>query len=155
MGKPRWIGRWTLTVSSAGAVIATATGLVAAPTAVEAQVGEATSVVESREVAFARTMADRDFDGFLSFISPEAVFFSGEQPLRGREEIGRAWSSYFEGADAPFSWQPDLVEVLESGSLALSSGPVLSPSGEPVGRFNTIWRREADGRWLVVFDKGS
>jgi ketosteroid isomerase-like protein len=23
-----------------------------------------------------------------------------------------------------------------------------------MGTFNSIWRREADGRWLVVFDKG-
>ena len=49
----------------------------------------------------------------------------------------------------------DVVEVLESGNLALSSGPVRNASGEEVGRFNSIWRKEADGTWRVVFDKGS
>ena len=111
--------------------------------------------VKGREIAFAKTMADRDFDAFLTFISPEAIFFDGPAPLRGREAIGAGWRAFFEGAKAPFSWEPDLVEVLESGELGLSSGPVRSPSGEVIGRFNSIWRKETDGQWRVVFDKGS
>jgi ketosteroid isomerase-like protein len=55
---------------------------------------------------------------------------------------------------APFSWRPETVEVLESGTLALSSGPVFDAAGQPIGAFNSIWRLEADGRWRVVFDKG-
>ncbi len=100
-------------------------------------------------------MADRDFDAFLAFISPEAVFFDGNEPIRGRDAIATAWAPYFEGPQAPFSWHPDVVEVLESGTLALSSGPVRRATGEEVGRFNSIWRKDADGRWRVVFDKGS
>ena len=115
----------------------------------------AAAEVEAREIAFAKTMADRDFDAFLTFISPEAVFFNGNEPLRGREAIAEGWAPFFEGESAPFSWRPDLVEPLESGELALSSGPVLTPSGEEAGRFNSIWRKEADGVWRVVFDKGS
>ena len=41
------------------------------------------AAVEAREIAFARAMADRDLDAFLTFISPEAVFFNGNEPLRG------------------------------------------------------------------------
>jgi hypothetical protein len=44
--------------------------------------------------------------------------------------------------------------VLESGTLALSTGPVVDTSGEVVGRFNSIWRLEAPGVWKIVFDKG-
>lgn len=112
-------------------------------------------VVRAREIAFAKTMADRDHEAFLEFISPEAVFFAGDRPLRGRKAIGEAWAPFFEGATAPFSWHPDVVEVLESGSLALSSGPVRDADGNEVGRFNTVWRLDGEGRWLVVFDKGS
>ena len=113
------------------------------------------SVVEARELAFARTMADRDIDAFTGFISEEAVFFDGNEALRGRAAIVAAWARYFEGEAAPFSWRPDLVEVLDSGNLALSSGPVFTPEGDPAGRFNTVWRKEPDGIWRVVFDKGS
>jgi ketosteroid isomerase-like protein len=114
-----------------------------------------TADVQAREIAFARTMADRDLDAFLTFVSPEAVFFGGSGPLRGREAIGQAWARFFEGPAAPFSWHPDVVEVLNSGRLALTSGPVLGASGDEVGRFNSIWRMDADGEWRVVFDKGS
>ena len=138
-----------------GIPLIVAVGVLALPARVSAQDREAAAVVESREIAFAKTMADRDFEAFLSFISPEAVFFAGDQPLRGRDEIGRAWAPFFEGRAAPFSWRPDVVEVLESGDLALSSGPVVTAAGESGGRFKTIWRRDGEGRWWVVFDKGS
>jgi len=127
-----------------------------APIAVHGQVAEsAADEVEAREIAFAKTMADRDLDAFRSFISTEAIFFNGNEPVRGRDAIVQAWAPFFDGEAAPFSWHPDVVEVLESGSLGLSSGPVMAASGEQVGRFNSIWRKEADGQWRVVFDKGS
>jgi ketosteroid isomerase-like protein len=117
--------------------------------------GPSAGDVRAAEVAFARTMADRDFEAFLGFVSEDAVFFAGNRPLRGRDEIGAAWRPFFEGSEPPFSWTPDVVQVLESGGLALSSGPVMAASGEPAGRFNSVWRLEPDGRWRVIFDKGS
>ena len=32
--------------------------------------------------------------------------------------------------------------------------PIRDPSGKRTGTFNSVWRREKDGRWKVVFDKG-
>ena len=135
--------------------IALVFGLFSCSSSSNEQADNAASEVEAREIAFAKTMADRDSEAFLTFISPEAVFFSGNEPLRGHEAISKAWGPFFEGETAPFSWHPDVVEVLESGYLALSSGPVRKPSGETAGRFNSIWRKEEDGQWRVVFDKGS
>ena len=120
--------------------------------------GSLVTTVANAERGFAGTVARRDFDAFPSFISEEAVFFSGEGTvgiLRGRRAIAEAWKRYFDGPDAPFSWEPDLVEVIDSGTLALTSGPVRNAKGEVTGRFNSIWRLEADGRWRVVFDRGS
>jgi ketosteroid isomerase-like protein len=70
--------------------------------------------------------------------------------LRGRRDHDR-----YREPDAPFSWEPAEVEVLASGALALSSGPVRDPHGKLIGRFMSIWRLEAPGQWRVVFDKGS
>jgi hypothetical protein len=64
------------------------------------------------------------------------------------------WQPLFEGEKAPFSWAPEQVEVLASGMLAISSGPVRDPNGERIGTFNSIWRRDHDGHWRVIFDKG-
>ena len=114
-----------------------------------------TRQVEDTERAFARTMADRDFDGFKAFLAEETVFFSGNTPLRGSKLVADTWKAYFEGPEAPFSWEPELVVVLDSGTLALSSGPVRTPAGDRVATFNSVWRLEADGQWRIVFDKGS
>ncbi len=138
-----------------GLILATAVAAGAAQSGVAQVEGPEAEAVRAREIAFAKTMSDRDFDAFLSFIAPDAVFFNGDTPLRGRDAVGDAWHRFFETEVAPFSWNPDLVQVLESGELALSSGPVSSPAGESSGRFNSIWRKDPDGQWRVVFDKGS
>jgi uncharacterized protein (TIGR02246 family) len=122
-----------------------------------AQVTSATlaNQVRDTERAFAKTMADRDHSAFASFLSDEAVFVGGDGPaLRGRTAIAAAWKRFYDGAQSPFSWDPDRVEVLDSGTLALSSGPVRDPAGARVGTFNSVWRREANGGWKIVFDKG-
>jgi ketosteroid isomerase-like protein len=109
--------------------------------------------VFAAESSFAATMANRDLDAFADFLAPETVFF-GRSPIRGKAAVVEAWRGFFDGAEAPFSWRPETVEVLPSGTLALTSGPVYDPAGKPTNTFTTIWRRDADGRWRVVFDKG-
>ena len=111
--------------------------------------------VWAAETAFAQTMRDRNLKAFGDFIADEAVFFAGTTVIRGRSKVIEGWAKYFSSPEAPFSWEPDQVEVLESGSLALSTGPVRDPTGKVVARFNTIWRLEAPNEWKVVFDKGS
>jgi len=109
--------------------------------------------VRKAETAFAKTMADRNHAAFVSFLSEEAVFF-GRGTLRGKAKVAEAWKPFYDAKDAPFSWGPETVEVLDSGTLGLTSGPVLSPTGQRVGTFNSIWRREKDGSWKIVFDNG-
>ena len=111
--------------------------------------------VRNTERAFAQSMVDRDHEAFATFLSNEAVFFSGSQVLRGKEAVAQAWKRFFEGPTAPFSWQPEQVEVLPAGGLALSSGPVRDAQGKLVASFTSIWRQEAPGVWRIVFDKGN
>ena len=110
--------------------------------------------VRETETAFAQTMAARAHPAFESYLADEAVFFGQQRVLRGKAVVAEGWKKFFEGAEAPFSWEPERVEVLDSGTLAFSSGPVRDPEGRQIGTFNSVWRREADGRWKIVFDKG-
>ena len=99
-------------------------------------------------------MADRDHEAFVSFLADETVFFGRRGEIRGKDAVAAAWKPLFEGPQAPFSWQPESATVLDSGTLGLTSGPVLAPDGRRVGTFNSVWRLEADGRWKIVFDRG-
>jgi ketosteroid isomerase-like protein len=110
--------------------------------------------VFATERAFAKTMADRDFAAFTTFISTEAVFFARAKPLRGRDEITASWKRFYAGKEAPFSWEPAEVQVLDSGTLALSTGPVRDPAGKQFAIFTSVWRLEAPGTWRIILDKG-
>lgn len=121
----------------------------------KADIAAARAQVMATERAFARTMADRDLQAFAGFVADEAVFFSGPTPLRGKAAVTAFWQRFYNSPQAPFSWDPDEVEVLDSGTLALSSGPVKNPEGVVFARFTSIWRLEAPGQWRIVFDRGN
>ena len=110
--------------------------------------------VRRTEIAFAKTMADRNAAAFASFLSPETVFMSNGVATKGAKQVAAQWQRFFEAPRAPFAWEPELVEALDSGTLAMSSGPVRDPSGKRIGTFNSVWRREGRGRWRIVLDNG-
>ena len=112
------------------------------------------ATVRETEIAFAHSLTARDFAAFQGFLSEDAVFLSGDETLRGRDAVAAGWRPLFDGPVPPFSWQPDTVRVLAQGDLALSGGPVTGVKGQPLGRFSSVWRRERDGRWRIVFDHG-
>ena len=129
--------------------------LAATSAAAQSQLEARRAEVFAAERAFARSMAERDFAAFGRYVADDTVFFSGTTAQRGRDAVLAAWRPFFDGTTAPFSWEPDQVEVLASGELALSTGLVKNPEGVVTARFNSIWQRQPDGRWLVIFDKGS
>lgn len=110
--------------------------------------------VTDTEIAFAKTMADRDHAAFTRFLADDTVFFSGPAPLRGKEAVAAWWKRFYDKPQAPFSWKPERVEVLDNGTLAISTGPVFDPSGKAVSSFTSVWRQESPGVWRVIFDKG-
>jgi ketosteroid isomerase-like protein len=104
------------------------------------------------ERAFAATMKARDHAAFVSFLSEEAIFSGGTQPLRGKQAVADEWKKFYAKPAAPFSWEPDEVEVLASGTLAKTAGPVYGPDGTLIARFSSVWRLEAPKTWRIVFD---
>lgn len=139
----------------AAVLLVGAGGCATAPAPSPATHAELARQVGDTERAFAKSMADRDLAAFASFIASDAVFFTGPTPLRGKDAVVAGWKRFYERPAAPFSWAPDKVEVLDSGTLALSSGPVFDPAGKNFATFTSIWRLEAPGVWRIVFDKGN
>lgn len=123
-----------------------------APRAAES-LADLTEQVRATEIAFAKTLADRDLGKFTAMIAPDVIWL-GDQPLRGPDAVIASWKGYFEGPTPPFSWAPEIVEVQDGGKLALSTGPVFNPAGKRVGTFTSIWRREKSGEWKIIFDRG-
>lgn len=115
---------------------------------------DATAQVRAAETAFAKSMADRNLTAFTALLADDTVFFGGKGVRRGKTAVASDWKRFFDGPAAPFSWAPAEVEVLTSGTLGYTSGPVFDPKGNRIGTFNSVWQRQQDGSWKIVFDKG-
>lgn len=125
-----------------------------APVHAQQGAGDPAAQVRAAETAFAKSMADRNPAAFAALIADDAVFFGGKGVTRGKAAVAADWKRFFDGPAAPFSWAPAEVEVLASGTLGYSSGPVFDPKGNRIGTFNSVWQRQGDGTWKIVFDKG-
>lgn len=65
------------------------------PAAAETETDRLSRQVAETERAFAATMANRDHAAFVTFLSDEAVFFSGDSSLRGKQQVADTWKAYF------------------------------------------------------------
>ena len=128
--------------------------LALAPAHAQRGKGSPVDEVRAAETAFAKSMADRNAAAFAALLADETVFFGGKTVYHGRAEVVAGWKRFFDGPSAPFSWAPAEVEVLPSGALGFTSGPVYDPKGQRIGTFNSVWQRQKDGAWKVIFDKG-
>jgi ketosteroid isomerase-like protein len=125
----------------------------AAPVAFAEDLAALTEQVRATEIAFAKTLADRDVKAFRALIAPDVIWLA-DQPLRGPDQVLTRWQKFFDAPQPPFSWRPEIVEVQQGGKLALSTGPVLDPAGKRIGTYTSIWRRESTGAWKIIFDRG-
>jgi ketosteroid isomerase-like protein len=112
------------------------------------------------ETAFASSVREKDLESFEAHIDSDAVFIGG-QVLEGKDSILSAWKLYFVDNAPRLEWYPETVVVRPDGVLGMTTGPytlrLQSESGEEVtqaGRFSSIWQRQEDGRWQIVFDSG-
>jgi ketosteroid isomerase-like protein len=118
------------------------------------------SEVRCAEIRFSLAAEARDPEAFRLQLDPDARF-AGSEVFRGPESIVTAWAPFFSPTGPRIAWRPQVVEVLESGDLALTRGPyrleTVGKDGEAVvrwGTFNSVWRKGADHSWRVVFDAG-
>jgi len=122
---------------------------------------DVTDDVRCHEVGFSRSVETKDIAAFQAFIDADARFVSGTV-TRGIADISTAWGVFFSDNAPKMKWRPQFIEVLDDGTLALSRGPyrmiVQGPDGtvtEHWGTFNSVWRKQDDGSWKIIFDAGN
>jgi hypothetical protein len=79
--------------------------------------------------------------------------------LRGRNTIIEGWRRYFAGPKAPFSWGPENAECSNSGTFAMTTGPVRDESGKMTAALaqSGVSSLTAAGVWVSIvvgFDRG-
>jgi ketosteroid isomerase-like protein len=108
--------------------------------------------VRAAETAFAKAFADHDVDRFVAMLDDHATFLSGSGTLHGKADVTRVWSKMVAQPKAPFSWKPERVEVSGDGTIGFSSGPVRDAQGRQFAVYTSVWQRQGDGSWKVIFD---
>ncbi|MDB5421183.1 MAG: hypothetical protein JWR59_1130 [Brevundimonas sp.] len=121
----------------------------AAPTLTQAP--DAAPVVAAERAFAAETAVLGINGGFTRWSVPEAVVIGGGQASTVRE----AYPDRPKPADEPaLNWWPNWAGIAMSGDLGFTTGGV-SVNGARTGHYFTIWKKQADGHWLWVYDGGS
>lgn len=107
--------------------------------------------VRQAEIAFAKAFADRDQAKFFGMVLDDATFL-GARTLAGKGAVVERWSRFFQGPQAPFFWGPERVVVNGAGTIGLSTGPVYDPNGAHIGNYSSVWLRQPDASWKILFD---
>jgi len=104
-----------------------------------------------REREFSRTSVERGMrDAFLQFIDEDGIIFA-PGPVPGRRFLA-------DKPDSPgtLQWVPAFAGAASSGDLGFTTGPYVWDSGKErgTGQYLTIWKRQADGSWRFLLDRG-
>ncbi len=105
---------------------------------------------------FARQSAATGSAAWLAFMAPNAVKpANGGLWLNGPEEIGQNMTIAFAGGFT-LTWEPLHAEISRGGKLGYTWGRYHSTLKEKSrdGTYMTVWQKQPDGSWKVLFDTG-
>ena len=104
---------------------------------------------------FARAAATKGTrDAFLEFLADDGILFQ-PGPVNGK----KFWTER-QPRKGLLSWEPIFADVSRAGDLGYTTGPwEFRPNGaddKPVafGQYFTIWKKQTDGSWKFVLDRG-
>ena len=109
--------------------------------------------VRAAELAFSKAFVERDADRFFAMVAEDAVFNGRGPALRGRSAIVEGWGPLLKSPKPSMTWGPDRVVVNGDGTIGLSFGPIYDyATRRNVGFYSSVWQKQKDGSWKVLFD---
>jgi ketosteroid isomerase-like protein len=107
--------------------------------------------------------AEHGVDGWVSYFAEHgSMHLSSGGTVVGHEAIRELMAPFFDDASNSLRWQPESAEILIPGLLGYTRGSYESRSrgddGETVaahGTYVSLWKKQDDGIWKVVFDTGA
>jgi ketosteroid isomerase-like protein len=109
---------------------------------------------------FSKASENKGFGGaFALYAAEEARIFQNKlMPIVGKDAVVKFMT---ENVKSQVTWEPYFVEMSKSGDLGYTLGKsqstVVSTNGKKTvsyGHYVTIWKKQSDGSWKLVFDSG-
>ena len=109
---------------------------------------------------WSKIASEGDIEKTVQYWADDAVLMSADQPmLNGKQAIRKMVEESYKMPGFRISWQPQSVEVSESGDMAYllenSQISFTDSTGHPIiinNKAVSIWRKQADGSWKNVVD---
>jgi ketosteroid isomerase-like protein len=99
-----------------------------------------------------------DVDEFLTFLADDATFMPDDAPVARGDSIRTAWEQLISMPGFDLEWRATGAQVAEAGDMGYTIGTyelTVEQDGAPlvtVGKYVTVWEKQADGSWKVVVD---
>ncbi len=99
-----------------------------------------------------------DVDEFASFLADDAIFMPDDAPAARGESIRTMWEQLLSIPGFGLEWRATSATVAEAGDMGYTIGTyelTVEQDGAPmvtVGKYVTLWEKQADGSWKVVVD---
>ena len=109
---------------------------------------------------WSQVVATKDIDKIVSYWADDAfVMQEGQPPFKGKQAIRQMVEESFKMPGFSISWQPQSVEVSDSGDMAYMIENAQVSFNDSTGRKTimnnkavSIWRKQADGSWKNAVD---
>jgi ketosteroid isomerase-like protein len=114
--------------------------------------------VRAADAAWMKVYHAKDLDKSLSFLDEQGSMLVSNAPIAtGKAALAKAIAQDFAGGT--LTWRGNKAGVARSGDLAYTSGTyewILNDSSGKTasdkGKYLTVWKKEADGSWKVLYD---
>ncbi len=121
---------------------------------------DAVESLRRADAAMSKAIAERNLDAIIAFYAEDAVLLPAARPgIEGQAAIREEWKDILSIPDFENTSSTSRTEVAANGDLGYTTGTyvakMLGEDGKPAtepGKWVTIWKRQGDGRWLIVVD---
>jgi len=117
-----------------------------------------TADLKKADQDWAKSVADKNLDQFMSFIGDDAYMcdLTGKW-MHGKDTIKADWTKPLADPSFKLSWTVESADVSKSGDLGYTRGSFAGSGGSDTfsGSYTTVWRKDKDGKWRVAVDIAS
>ena len=111
----------------------------------------------SADKAFAADTEAPAVEGWVPHFAPDARLLGiGDEQIVGLEKVSAHYRMAFPNLSAMPKWMPLHADCSADGTLGFTYGTWVSrTTPQASGQYLTVWRKQSDGSWKVLFDLGN
>jgi ketosteroid isomerase-like protein len=110
---------------------------------------------------FNKATAEKKLEGWMQFMADDVVILRGK-PVFGKDAVRDALKEDWDDPTYSLTWEPKHAELFKSGKMGYTTGRCTyhgkNPKGEKAkldGDYLTVWQKQVDGSWKVIYDGGT